>query len=166
MKIRHLLHLLLVPTLLAGLWSSIEAAEPSSGPQDADLFKGKSVNMHFYQNKYFGFDMAIPGDWYVLLKTELLPFIHDPYLKRVIKAGQCFPLLGISKHRPGTPGPKEDPNSNLTLWAEDLSMAPPPGIKTTKDYAEALARAGMKFRSSPSVMKQGTVDFPLPVRFI
>jgi hypothetical protein len=102
--------------------------------------------------------MEVPGHWHVLLNRELVWFIHDPNMRRAIKEGLCFPLLAISKYRPGKPGPKGECNSNIILSADDLAMYPAYGIKTTKDYVEALKKDGMKFSSKPSVMKLGETE--------
>jgi hypothetical protein len=149
--------------LLVGLASPLWATDPSSGPENAGLRKDESVNMHFYQNKYFSFGMAIPGNWNVILNKQLLWYIHDPYLKEAIKSGLCFPLLAISKYQPGKPGPKGEFNSNIMLRAEDLSIHPPPGIKTTKDFAQVYVdvfkRAGTNACSDAYGMKLGGIEF-------
>jgi len=36
-------------------------------PSEADI-----VDMRFYKNNYFGFGMAIPGDWHVDIGEEML----------------------------------------------------------------------------------------------
>lgn len=163
MSIRHCFSLLLVPALLVGLASPLWATDPSSGPESAVLRKDESVNMHFYQNRYFALGVAIPGNWHVILNKELLWYIHDPYLKEAIKSGLCFPLLAISKYQPGKPGPKGEFNSNIMLRADDLSIAPAPGIQTTKEYVqvyiEGLKSAGMNTSSDPYGMKLGGIEF-------
>jgi hypothetical protein len=107
--------------------------------------------------------MAIPGSWHVILNKELLWYIHDPYLKEAIKSGLCFPLLAISKYQPGKPGPKGEFNPNIMLRADDLSIHAPPGIKTTKDYAqvcvEVLKRARTNVSSDAYGTKLGGIEF-------
>jgi len=106
MNIRRCFYLLFLSALLLGLAPSIRAAASSSGPEDAVVRKDEAQNAHWYRNNYFGFGMAIPGNWHVTLNRELVWFIHDPYLKKQIKDGIVLPLLGITKYPPGKPGPR------------------------------------------------------------
>jgi hypothetical protein len=158
MTARHWLSLLLIPIYLAGFAPSVKAGNPSSSPEDAVLSKDESNGMYFYKNNYFTFGLKIPSNWHVMLKKEMVWFMHDPNLRRAIKSGLCFPLLGISKYPAGKPGPKGENNSNFVLYADNLSMYPAYRIETAKDYVEALKKSGMKFASKPSVMKLGEVD--------
>jgi len=162
MTIRRLFCLLLVPTLLAGLASSIEASDQSSGPEDADLFKGESVDLFFYQNRFFSFDMTIPGDWHVLSTEELLRLLKKEGTggEEAIESGAVTCLVSISKYQPAKRGPKGELNPNIVLIAMGLSELP--GIKTGKDYIElfkATEKAmGMKARSDPYPVQLGGIE--------
>jgi hypothetical protein len=67
----------LLPVLLQGLAPALWANDTSSGPEDADLFKGESVDFYFYRNHFFTFDMTIPGDWHPLASKEFFWFIRN-----------------------------------------------------------------------------------------
>jgi len=145
MTIRNLFYLLFVLALLAGLASPIEAGETSSGPEDADLFKGISVDMRFYRNNHFGFGMAIPGDWHVAAGEEVHQLLEkcsrdNPFIKQLlasIASKHSAALLSISRHPPiVTPG-----NYNILILAHNISELPT--VITGKDwlnYAELRSK--------------------------
>lgn len=158
MSIRHLCNLLLVPALLTGLTLSISSANPSSSPEDAVFIKDEPRNVHWYQNNFLGFKMAIPGGWHVTLNKEVAWYIHDTYTRKHIKEGIVTPLLAISKYPPGKPGPQGQFNSNIILIAHNLSQAPPPGIRSAKELVDVMKATGEKFSSAPYNTKDGESD--------
>ena len=160
--IRHLFSFLLVPALLVGLTSPIWATDPSSGPEDADLFKGVSVDMRFYKNNYFGFGMAIPGDWHVNIGEEVLHLLEkcsrgNASIKQLlssISSKHSAALLSISKHPPiVTPG-----NYNILILAHEL-----PTVITPKDllsYSESrIKQRGEKVIRSVHPVRLGGEEF-------
>lgn len=141
MIIRHCSSLLLLSVLLAALATSLVSANPSTRPEDGDLFKGQSLDMYFYENQFFSFSMTIPGDWHVDVGEDLRQLImkcsrRDPSMKLLLE-GKNANLLSISKYPPIiTPH-----NCNILILAHDLSAMPP--VKTGKDFldhGEGLAR--------------------------
>jgi len=164
--IRHLFSFLLVSTLFVGLTSPIWATNPSSGPEDADLFKGESVDLYFYHNQFFSFDMMVAGDWHVLSSKELIQQLRkhqrrDDFSDQNIRESGLFFLLSISKYETAKPGPRGEFNPHIMLGAMDLSNHP--GIKTGKDYIRFLATSGIdmgaKLTLNPSLVQLGGVDF-------
>ena len=149
MTIRPLFFFLLLPALLVGLTSPIWGADPPSGPEDADLFKGESVDLYFYHNQFFSFDMMVPGHWHVLSSKELIQLLRtkqrgDDFSDQNLRESGLFFLLSISKYEPAKPGPRGEVNPHMMMGAMDLSKYP--GIKTGKDYLRFITTdTGVKF---------------------
>ena len=141
MIVRHCSALLLLCLLLATLAPSLASAVRSTSPEDGDLFKGQSVNMYFYQNRFFSFDMTIPGDWHPLASKELLQLLRKEspdgtYSEESLKLGGTFYLVSIARYRPTQRGPGGEFNPNITVAAMDLSKLP--GVKTARDHIEFM----------------------------
>ena len=166
MAVRRLFSLLVVPALLAGLAFSIGAGEPPPGPEDADLFKGESVDLYFYHNPFFSFEMTIPGDWHPLSTEDLLRLMRKEapgfeYSEQMMKEGGVSHLLSISRYVPAQRGPRGEFNPNILVTAWDLSKLP--GVKTAKDYIEfkmAMIKAwGVTPGADPYPVRLGDVEF-------
>ena len=166
MAFRRLFFVLLVPPLLVGVASSIWALDPSSGPEDADLLKGESIDLYFYQNQFFFFDMTIPGDWHVLSTQDLLRLLRkeDPgagYSNQSLKQSGVSYLLSISRYQPAQRGPRGESNPNIVIHAWDLSRLL--GIKTAKDYIEFMKETMKAMHvtpaSGPHPVQLGGVEF-------
>lgn len=141
MTIRRCFSCLLLSVFLATLTPSLVSADPSTRPDDGDLFKGQSVNMYFYQNRFFSFDMTIPGDWHPLATKELLQLLRrespdGAYSEERLRLDGAFYLASVSRYRPTQRGPGGELNPNITVAASDLSRMP--GVKTARDHIEFM----------------------------
>lgn len=164
--IRHWYYLLLLPVFLSVRAPSIGSADPSTRPEEGDLFKGESVNMYFYQNRFFSFDMTIPGDWHALSTNELLQLLRKEspgggYSEEALRSGGQFYLVSISRYRPTQRGPGGELNPNIMVAAMDLSKMP--GVKTARDHIEFMKSMmkAMGVHPKPDALKLrlGGIDF-------
>ncbi len=141
MMIRHGSLSLLFLVFFAAIATSVGSTEPPPRPDEGDLFKGQTVNMYFYQNRFFSFSMTIPGDWYPLSSKEFLRLMRRhmraqlPSDQALRESGQFY-LMSISRYQPARRGPQGELNPNIVLLACDLRKLQ--GIATARDHIEFM----------------------------
>ncbi len=108
--------------------------------QQQELIDLGTITDSIYQNRYFGFTLAVPDGWFVQNRAGLEEIQElgkdvlsgdDENLKSFFEAGEqnSVNLLGIHQHPPGAP---VDFNPTLLCVAEKTQQFP--GITKASDY--------------------------------
>ncbi len=146
------------------LVSPLNAKGLSSGPEDASLIRGESGDPCLYLNRFFSFDIEIPGGWHVIINNELQQFLtksseDKSFIQKQMEIGSLY-LMSISKYPPGKKGPLGEHNPYILLGSSDLTKIPE--LKTFKNpakiFAEEFARNKETIVDS-SPIQLGGVDF-------
>jgi len=104
------------------------------------------IDGQIYSNKYFGFSLMVPDNWYALDKNGMVAVSEegsrmvagdDKNLKAAVKAGEknTVNLIMAYEHPPGKP---VDFNPSIGCVAEKVSHLP--GLKSGRDYLLNMKR--------------------------
>jgi hypothetical protein len=142
-------------------------------PENFDFGK---IENGIYSNKYFGFNLTLPPDWYIQTRDSLVYKVKDQYKDLVLSGNSKKLQTSIKETKPSTINKEAlltvfrynvdsavDINYSILIVANNIKNDP--DMQTGKDFANSIMAESKKrnvkrtFNGEPKLFKIGYKDF-------